>query len=116
MALLSISLSARNPITLDQILEFDYMGSSEFEGGALRESLTRIKANKDIYDYFDVPVNCNLMTIFAPKNRIEEVKKAIVRLAHNEFKLLEPSYFDTYIFPPTNVKNASSSIINKTDF
>ena len=50
---------------IDSILKFDYMRSSEFEWGALPESLKRIRSNIKKYKYFDVNIKDKSITIFS---------------------------------------------------
>lgn len=84
---------------IDSILRFDYMGSSEFEFGALNKSLKRIRANVSDYMFRDVVVNDKLITVFCPRNMAEEIINVLEELAEGKYRLQEASYFDIYIYP-----------------
>jgi hypothetical protein len=88
---------------IDSILKFDYMGSSEFEWGALPKSLTRIRENKDRYglvcnySYKGKPV-----TLYMPMNEDGSFDHREIDqyLEHIETKQLkEWAGFDNYITP-----------------
>lgn len=49
---------------IDNILQFDYMGSAEFEFGALPKSLENIRKKINDYVYFDVVVGGKNITVF----------------------------------------------------
>lgn len=99
---------------IDSIVKFDYMGSSEFEYGALPESLGKIRANISEYTYLDVPMlsfpksQMVSITVFCKNSQKAEVKTYLQELADDNFSLQEPSDFDTYI----NKKEYP----NRTDF
>lgn len=59
---------------IDSILKFDYMGSSEFEWGALPKSLGRIRENIDSYTYLDVPIKDKVITVFCKDSQKSEIK------------------------------------------
>lgn len=82
---------------IDSILSFDYMGSSEFEWGALPKSLKFIRQNINEYVYLDVPIKEKQITVFCPDHLKTEVKKYLTALADKKMRLKEFSGFDDYI-------------------
>jgi hypothetical protein len=82
---------------IDSILYFDYMGSSEFECGALPESLSKIRYSINDYVYLDVPIKGKVITVFCKDNQKSEVKKYLTELSENKWYLKEYSDFDNYI-------------------
>lgn len=94
-------------VGIDSILKFDYMGSSEFEWGALPKSLSRIR-EKDQYTYLDIPVKDKVISVYCKESQKSEVREYLNKLAENVFHLQEYSDFDTYINP--------SNLKSRTDF
>jgi rhodanese-related sulfurtransferase len=98
---------------IDSILYFDYMGSSEFEWGALPTSLKRIRAEESEYTYLDIPIKGvdkkdKVITVFCKNSQKTEIGAYLERLATNSAQLKEYSDFNTYINP--------SYSKNSTDF
>jgi hypothetical protein len=60
---------------IDSIVRFDYMGSSEFEWGALPESLGKIRDSINDYTYLDVPIKDKVITVFCQDSQKSEVKQ-----------------------------------------
>jgi len=97
---------------IDSIISFDYMGSSEFEWGALPESLKRIRAKIDTYDYLSMYVGDKIITVFCNfkgkvSATVQEIATYLRKLANDDFRLKELSYFPEYIkgideFKPIN--------------
>jgi hypothetical protein len=83
---------------IDSILEFDYMGSSEFENGALFESLSAIRHNFNKYLYMDIICNNKVITVFCRDNQKAEIQEFITQLAENKMRLQEFSGFGDYIY------------------
>lgn len=94
---------------IDSIIQFDYMGSSEFEFGALPNSLNKIRENKNDYVYLDVPIKDKIITVFCESNKKSDIKQYLTELSENKYILKEYSDFDTFINPSNYFKN-------KTDF
>jgi hypothetical protein len=84
---------------IDSIVHFDYMGSSEFEWGALPESLGKIRNLINDYTYLDVPIKDKIITVFCKNNQKSEVKQYLTELTENKWHLQEYSDFDNYINP-----------------
>lgn len=82
---------------LDSILSFDYMGSSEFEWGALPESLGNIRNDLNNYTYLDVPLKDKVITVFCKDSQKTGIKKYLSELAENKMRLKEFSKFDSYM-------------------
>jgi len=74
---------------IDSILAFDYMGSAEFEFGALPQSLKRIRENIDNYIYTDYPISKKKIRVFCNKDESIDVVAALERLSKKEIKLKE---------------------------
>ena len=70
---------------IDRIIRLDYMGSSEFEWGALPESLARIRTNIDQYTYFQHTFKPNkVVTVFCKKDQAEELPGILEQLVDPE--------------------------------
>jgi hypothetical protein len=70
---------------IDSIVQFDYMGSSEFEWGALPNSLGRIRA----YTYLDVPIGDKVITVFCKESQKTEIKQYLETLAEGKMNTKE---------------------------
>lgn len=93
---------------IDSILLFDYMGSSEFEWGALPKSLGRIRDKIQLYGFIDTNINGKAITVFCSQDQKSEVDEYLERLANNCY-LKEYSDFDNYVADKPIFKS-------KTDF
>jgi len=70
---------------LNSILRFDYMGSSEFEWGALPNSLKRIREKLNEYTYFNYSFKGHpdkTVTIFCKKDQVNDIPQILELLAH----------------------------------
>lgn len=94
---------------VDSIVHFDYMGSSEFEWGALPESLGNIREAINDYTYLDVPIKDKVITVFCKDSQKSDVKQYLTELSENKWSLQEYSDFDSYINPSQYIKS-------RTDF
>jgi len=77
---------------IDKLLRFDYMGSAEFEFGALPQSLKRIRADIKNYVQFQYSLKkhpTKVLTVFCKTDEKDEVCDIIERLALNEIILKE---------------------------
>lgn len=101
---------------IDSILSFDYMGSAEFEFGALPESLKRIRERISEYTYLDIPLNNKVITVFCLSSQKSDMKEILTKLAKNQFHLKEYSCFDAYINPTINEIQWQKDHPHKTDF
>lgn len=87
---------------IDLILRFDYMGSSEFEFGALGQSLHRIRSVKDVYQFYNIKVPTNKILekkimIYCKSQDFEDVKNNILRFAKNEIRTKEWVGFERWL-------------------
>jgi hypothetical protein len=90
---------------IDSIVEFDYMGSSEFEYGALPESLNKIRENISEYAYLDVPLKGKVISVCCKDSQKSEILTYLTELSDSKFRLQEYSDFDTYINPSQYFKS-----------
>lgn len=82
---------------VDSILRFDYMGSAEFEWGALPKSLDIVRGLLDKYICFDTEVNGKALTVFCNQDIMQEVPEYLEGIYTNKFHLKEASFFDDVI-------------------
>ncbi len=86
---------------IDDILYFNYMGSSEFQFGALPSSLRRMTINGDFYQIFAIPKyqdkDGNVLKVYAPSIYSERIKDMVDGLINNRFALKESCYLSKYI-------------------
>ena len=69
---------------IDSILSFDYMGSSEFEWGALPKSLGNMRSGLNEYTYLDVPIQDKTITVFCKDSQKSSIKTYLTELAENK--------------------------------
>lgn len=100
---------------IDAIISLDYMGSAEFEWGALPESLGRIRKNIEEYHYHKVEINNKSIMVFTKEN-IKEVTEILEELRDNKLHLKEFSDFNTYVNPSNYDKEWQSKRPHSTDF
>lgn len=85
---------------IDQILQFDYMGSSEFEWGALPKALKRIRENISEYTYFQYSFKkhpTKVVTVFCKKEQQDFIGNILEQLADREIRLKEYCDLDKFI-------------------
>ena len=94
---------------IDKILSFDYMGSSEFEWGALPKSLKRIRQDIDYYIQFQYSFTkhpAKVVTVFCTKQQQEFVPQILELLSEDRIWLKEtcdlPKYISGDVSYPTN--------------
>ena len=100
---------------IDGILKFDYMGSAEFEWGALPKSLKRIRAYFKEYTYLHISMPKGIVITVLCKETDEpftEMSEYLNGLMGREFRLKEYSDFDT-LFCESKSEYARK---NQTDF
>jgi len=88
---------------IDSIIKFSYMGSSDFEWGALPNSLGVIRKNINTYTYLDVPIEGKVVTVFCPEDKKSLMETYLKELGECKHHLKEGSYFDSYLFGRDNV-------------
>lgn len=77
---------------IDKLLGFDYMGSAEFEFGALPKSLKRIRENRDKYTQFEysfIKHPEKKVTVLCKKEEKSEVSEYLELLAIDKLRLKE---------------------------
>jgi len=75
---------------IDKLLQFDYMGSAEFEFGALPASLKRVRANLNDYIMFQYsfkkfPSKC--VTVYCKKEQYDFVGEILEELSEGKLRL-----------------------------
>lgn len=84
---------------IDSIIAFDYMGSSEFEWGALPKSLKSIRENLNDYDDYEIKLNDKIITVFFHKKDKDDVIKIIKDLSENKIHLKEYCDLSKWVNP-----------------
>jgi hypothetical protein len=77
---------------IDSILKFDYMGSAEFEFGALPESLKRVRSNINDYVSFQYSFNnypTKIVSVFCKKEQEHFVCDVLEGLIERKYRLKE---------------------------
>lgn len=78
----------------DGVINLDYMGSAEFEWGALPKSYRRIMYDFDNYEYQSTGIYTkehNELILFANKKLLDEISEGIVSFVNNPYHLKEYS-------------------------
>lgn len=75
------------------------MGASEYEWGALPNSLKRIRRGINEYTYLDVPFLNKCITVFCKDSQKSEVKEYLTELAMGKMHTKLGSYFDQCVTP-----------------
>lgn len=97
---------------LDKLLNFEYMGSAEFEWGALPKALDSIRGKISKYVIANITIEDKDITIFVNKDVTPlQLAKYMDDLAYRVSYLKEPSGFDYYI-----KQKDVGSFVNKPDF
>lgn len=89
---------------LDSIIRLEYMGSAEFEFGAIPKSLARIRGNISEYDYTQYAFEnsgTKIVTIFCRKDEVEQTTDYIQGLAENMYHLQESCDLKYWVYPGT---------------
>ncbi len=93
---------------IDRYVRFDYMGSAEFEFGALGfQSLKKIRENQSKYQLLRLKVNGIPISVFSQYSE-QEMQEYLDALALGEFKTKEYTDFDNFVFKKYHIQ--------KTDF
>jgi hypothetical protein len=84
-------LSEDQIVGLDSLIDYDYMGSSEFEWGALPRSLKNMTSNWKDFITFQIDSikdnDGNYLQVLCNKNEAEEVKDVIIKLFDKDCKI-----------------------------
>lgn len=84
---------------IDSIIDWDYMGASEYEWGALPNSLKRIRKNINEYTYLDISVFKKNISVFCNNIQKSEVQEYLKELALGKMHTKMASYFNNYVKP-----------------
>lgn len=84
---------------IDAIIRFDYMGASEYEWGALPESLKRIREKEKDYTYLDIPIYGKVITVFCRNEVKQDAKQLLEDLAARKMHTKCYHAFDHYVKP-----------------
>jgi len=82
---------------IDSILSFDYMGSAEYEFGALYKSLTAIRKDIKDYDVFEVVIKGKTIQVYCKRDDIEDIERILNELSDNKHHCKEFHAFDKFI-------------------
>lgn len=103
-------IKKQNHGTIDETLFFSYMGSAEFEFGALPKSLKRILKDVSNYQIFETEFNDIIGRPFwfiGTKEQFEEYKEYIPQLLNDKIRLKEWNWFPQLYNPRSPWKNKS---------
>lgn len=93
---------------IDKLLRFDYMGSAEFEFGALPKSLKRVRADIFKYVKFDYTFKnfpSKSVTVFCKKEQKEFMPEILEQLAENKIRLKEYCDLSRFIKDDADLRN-----------
>jgi len=89
---------SRTP-TIYELLAFDYMGSSEFEWGAIPKAVRTLESQKD-FAIKQIPELKNFagdpVFVYCSSQHFDEIIEFIESLSKMDYRLKEPTYFDHY--------------------
>jgi hypothetical protein len=95
-----------NKIGIDKVISFDYMGSSEFEWGALPESLERIHKlliieddhiqlnTPNSYHYFTFTISGIVFELLCKEGDAGQIQKYVDEMAYDKLRCKEPHKID----------------------
>lgn len=84
---------------IDKILQFDYMGASEYEFGALPKSLKRMRANSEDYSYLETIIKGVQITVYIQSDLIEFATDFLNKLAENKVRTKCSTWFKDSLQP-----------------
>lgn len=95
---------------IDSLVSFDYMGSSEFEWGALPKSLKRFRENQK--EYIDIQYSfkkfpSKVVNVVCKKKDQDQVCEYLEQLVKNELQLKEFCDLHAWVNPNENAYNPS---------
>ena len=88
------NFNKRDAKGIDSILRFDYMGSSEYEWGALPDSLKVIRSKISNYSFIQLEIGKLQVEVFCGSEHLKLVEEYLIKLSKNEFCLQEYSGFN----------------------
>ncbi len=96
-------------VGIDRLLDFDYMGSSEFEYGALPDSLKQVRAEIDAYKMYDYVFKNNpskSVTVYCKATDEKEVNGFLEQLSKNKIRLKEVCDLSEYVSGERGYRNS----------
>jgi hypothetical protein len=87
---------------IDSIIDFQYMGSVEFEDYALNESLVRIRKDHILYGYHNVIIGINSIIVYCKNKDINNIITFLIEISKSKIRLQEFSDFDNFTNDPEN--------------
>ena len=84
---------------IDSIIHLDYMGASEFEWGAVPQSLKAIRVDIADYTYMDIPMDGKVITVFCKVSQRPEIREYLNALASGEMRCHSYTDFDNLLRP-----------------
>lgn len=93
---------------IDRLLSFDYMGSSEFEWGALPKALKRVRENLADYVQFQYSFKkhpAKVVTVFCKKEQQDLMGDILEQLSEGKIRLKEYCDLDNYVNPTTKYRD-----------
>lgn len=94
---------------IDKLLQFDYMGSVEFEFGALPKSLKRVRERISDYVQFQysfIKHPDKLVTVFCKKEQQQFVGEILEQLSEGNIRLKEYCDLNNYLVPESKWRNS----------
>jgi len=101
---------------IDSIINLDYMGASEFEWGAIPDSLKAIRTAIPEYTYMDIPMYGKVVTVFCNAKVKSEVPDMLERLASGEIRCECYTEFDNLLRPSEIQKKWQAKRPLRTNF
>jgi len=103
------NIKTEDIVGIDSLLDCDYMGSAEFEWGALPKSLHRmvdILNQYEVFTIYDVKdLEGSSMKVFCQKNLFEQIKENALHLSINPYGYKEYCDMNDYISGKKNMNN-----------
>jgi hypothetical protein len=97
---------------IDKLLSFDYMGSAEFEFGALGKSLARIRKDigeYNVFKYTFTKTPDKTVSVLCRKDQNEFIPEILEKLAENKFRLKEYCDLIDFLNPTDETKKYRSN-------
>ena len=91
---------------VDKVLSFDYMGSAEFEFGALPQSLKRIRQNLSEYGFCQIVLQkhpSKTISVFGKVNDFDEIESTLQALVDGKFLLKQHCDFSKWVKDEINL-------------
>jgi hypothetical protein len=109
------SIKVKSNVNVHELLDFEYMGSSEFEFGAIPKCFRELEKDFEDLRIFEVDltkaIHGNMIEGTAPhckvfllctQEKFDEYVPYLALIAQNKHRLKEPSNFDRYFIEPSS--------------